>query len=122
MGRNYVDHAKEMGHTGKEPPFFFMKPASSTVAVEAGQVGQFPYPGLTNKCDFEAELVVAIHKSGYDISSEKAMDHVFGYAVGLDMTRRDMQAEAKKASRPWDASKGFDFSAPVGPLTKKEDF
>ena len=116
VGRNYVEHAKEMGFTGREPPFFFMKPADAIVAVAEGETGQVPYPSLTKSLHHEVELVAAIGIGGRDIKAADAMRHIWGYAVGLDMTRRDLQGEAKKTGRPWDIGKGFDASAPIGPI------
>lgn len=114
VGRNYRAHAIEMGmDPDREAPFFFLKPADTIVA--SGSV--VPYPPRTSDYQHEIELVVAIGKGGRDISVEAALDHVFGYAVGLDMTRRDLQMEARKAGRPWDMGKGFDFSAPCGPIS-----
>jgi fumarylpyruvate hydrolase len=111
VGRNYADHAREMGHDpDREPPFFFMKPASTIVT----DGGAFPYPSLSTDVHHEIEMVVAIGTGGSNIPVEKALSHVYGYAVGLDMTRRDLQAGAKKAGRPWDTGKAFDFSAPCG--------
>jgi len=117
VGRNYVDHAKEMGHTGREAPFFFMKPADAILPVAAGATGELPYPAHTQDFQHEMELVVAIGKGGSHISVDSAMDHVWGYALGLDMTRRDLQGEAKKLGRPWDTGKAFEHSAPIGPIT-----
>jgi fumarylpyruvate hydrolase len=117
VGRNYEDHAKEMGFTGREPPFFFLKPADTLVVVNAGETGNLPYPSLTKNLHHEIELVVAIGTGGRNIPAADAMRHVFGYAVGLDMTRRDLQNEAKKQGRPWCIGKGFDHSAPIGPIT-----
>jgi fumarylpyruvate hydrolase len=117
VGRNYEEHAKEMGFTGREPPFFFMKPADSIVAVNIGEVGNMPYPSLTKNLHHEIELVVAIGKGGKDIKAADALNHIYGYAVGLDMTRRDLQNEMKKQGRPWCIGKGFDHSAPIGPIT-----
>jgi fumarylpyruvate hydrolase len=117
VGRNYKEHAKEMGFTGREPPFFFMKPADAVVAVEAGETGQLPYPSLTGNLHHEIELVVAIGKGGKNIAAADALSHIFGYAVGLDMTRRDLQNDMKKQGRPWCIGKGFDASAPIGPIT-----
>ncbi|MCZ7562681.1 MAG: fumarylacetoacetate hydrolase family protein [Burkholderiales bacterium] len=109
VGRNYAEHAREMGHDPtREPPFFFLKPADAIVTDGA----DFPYPPLSNDVHHEMELVVAIGKGGANIPVEKALEHVYGYAVGLDMTRRDLQGEAKKLGRPWDTGKGFDASAP----------
>ena len=117
VGRNYAEHAKEMGFTGREPPFFFMKPADAVVAVEAGQTGSVAYPTLTDNLHHEIELVVAIGKGGKNISAANALQHIYGYAVGLDMTRRDLQNEMKKQGRPWCIGKGFEQSAPIGPIT-----
>ena len=117
VGRNYVEHAKEMGFTGREPPFFFLKPADALVVVEANQTGTIPYPSLTHDLHHEIELVVAIGKGGRDIAAQDAMAHVYGYAVGLDMTRRDLQNDMKKQGRPWCIGKAFDHSGPIGPIT-----
>lgn len=117
VGRNYVDHAKEMGHTGREAPFFFMKPADAILPVAEGATGELPYPEYTQDFQHEMELVVAIGKGGSHISVDDAMQHVWGYALGLDMTRRDLQGEAKKLGRPWDTGKAFEHSAPIGPIT-----
>lgn len=121
VGRNYEEHAKEMGFTGREPPFFFLKPANSLVVIEDGQTGDMPYPSLTQNFHHEIELVVAIGTGGKNIKAADAMKHIYGYAVGLDMTRRDLQNEAKKLGRPWDIGKGFDHSAPIGPITRAAD-
>jgi fumarylpyruvate hydrolase len=120
VGRNYEEHAKEMGFTGREPPFFFIKPANTLVVVESGQTGSMPYPSLTKNLHHEIELVVAIGKGGKNIKAADALKHVYGYAIGLDMTRRDLQNEAKKTGRPWCIGKGFDHSAPIGPITRAE--
>ena len=117
VGRNYEEHAKEMGFTGREPPFFFLKPANAIVVVNTGETGTIPYPSLTKNFHHEIELVVAIGIGGKDIKAADAFGHIFGYAVGLDMTRRDLQGEMKKAGRPWCIGKGFDHSAPIGPIT-----
>jgi fumarylpyruvate hydrolase len=121
VGRNYVEHAIEMGHSGREAPFFFMKPADAVLPVAEGTVGQMHYPTLSKSLHHELELVVAIGKGGRDIPAAQAMQHVWGYAVGLDMTRRDLQADAKKLGRPWCIGKGFDESAPIGPIRRAED-
>lgn len=111
VGRNYAAHAREMGHDpDREAPFFFCKPADSLVVGGA----DMPYPAMTHDLHHEMELVVGLSSGGVDIAEADAMSHVWGYAAGLDMTRRDMQAEAKKAGRPWDMAKGFDHSAPIG--------
>ncbi len=117
VGRNYEEHAKEMGFTGREPPFFFMKPADAIVVVNEGETGQLPYPTLTANFHHEIELVVAIGKGGKNIQAADALAHIYGYAVGLDMTRRDLQADMKRQGRPWCIGKGFDASAPIGPIT-----
>ena len=106
VGRNYEEHAKEMGHTGREPPFFFMKPADAVLPAEAGQTIAMPYPTLTTNLHHEIELVVAM-----------GVDGIYGYAVGLDMTRRDLQNDMKKQGRPWCIGKAFEASAPMGPIT-----
>ena len=117
VGRNYEEHAKEMGFTGREAPFFFLKPADALVVVEDGSTGSIPYPSLTKNLHHEIELVVAIGTGGENIKAADAHKHIFGYAVGLDMTRRDLQGEMKKQGRPWCIGKGYDFSAPIGPIT-----
>jgi fumarylpyruvate hydrolase len=119
VGRNYEEHAKEMGFTGREPPFFFLKPADALVVVNAGETGHVPYPSLTQNFHHEIELVVAIGKGGKNIKAADAEQHIFGYAVGLDMTRRDLQNDMKKLGRPWCIGKAFDHSAPIGPITPK---
>jgi fumarylpyruvate hydrolase len=118
VGRNYEDHAKEMGFTGREPPFFFMKPSDAVLVVNPGESVVMPYPSLTKNLHHEIELVVAIGKGGKNIFSADAQTHIFGYAVGLDMTRRDLQNEMKKQGRPWCIGKGFDASAPIGAITQ----
>jgi fumarylpyruvate hydrolase len=117
VGRNYEEHAKEMGFTGREPPFFFMKPADGVLVVNTGETGDMPYPSLTKNLHHEIELVVAIGKGGKNIKAADALSHIYGYAVGLDMTRRDLQNDMKKQGRPWCIGKGFDHSAPIGPIT-----
>jgi fumarylpyruvate hydrolase len=121
VGRNYAEHAKEMGGTGREAPFFFMKPADAVMPVAHGDVGEMPYPPMTNDLHHEIELVVAIGKGGKNINAADAMQHVWGYAVGLDMTRRDLQGEAKKLGRPWSTGKGFDHAAPIAPIHKIQE-
>ena len=121
VGRNYVEHAVEMGFTGREPPFFFLKPADAILPVREGEVGRMRYPSLTKSLHHEVELVVAIGTGGRDIAAADAQRHIWGYGIGLDMTRRDLQGEAKKLGRPWDIGKGFDQSAPVGPLRAAAD-
>jgi fumarylpyruvate hydrolase len=113
VGRNYAAHAREMGHDpSREPPFFFTKPADAVVPGGA----DIPYPPACKSLHHEMELVVAIGEGGTAIEEERALDHVYGYAPGVDLTRRDMQDEAKAMRRPWDMSKGFDASAPIGAI------
>jgi fumarylpyruvate hydrolase len=112
VGRNYVEHAQEMGHTGREPPFFFTKPADTVVYVPEGETGRVDYPSLTKNFHHEIELVVAIGKGGRDIKASDAVAFIWGYGVGLDMTRRDLQGKAKDTGRPWEVGKAFEASAP----------
>lgn len=113
IGRNYAAHAREMGKDpDREPPFFFFKPADAV--VDDGTT--IPFPPQTDDLHYEGELVVALGSGGCDIAEDDALSHVWGYAIGNDLTRRDLQAQAKELSRPWDVSKGFDFSAPCGPV------
>ncbi|MFM0121736.1 fumarylacetoacetate hydrolase family protein [Paraburkholderia sp. RL18-101-BIB-B] len=113
VGRNYAEHAREMGaNPDRDPPFFFSKPADAVVPA----TGVLPYPPLTSDLHHEIELVIAIGKEGKIIAREDALDFVWGYGVGVDLTRRDLQATAKKLSRPWDWAKGFDASAPVSEI------
>jgi len=116
VGRNYAEHAQEMGFTGREPPFFFLKPADAVLPVADGVTGEMAYPPLTGNLHHEIELVVAIGVGGRDIPATDALRHIWGYAVGLDMTRRDLQNDMKKQGRPWCIGKAFDESAPIGPL------
>ena len=123
IGRNYADHAREMGGDPKaEAPFFFMKPADSIVAVASGEVGRIPYPPRTDDYQHELELCVALGSGGRDIPASEALTHVWGYAVGLDMTRRDRQADAKAGRRPWEIGKAFDAAAPMGRLVAAATF
>jgi fumarylpyruvate hydrolase len=118
VGRNYAAHAREMGKDPeREPPFFFAKPADAVVANGT----RLPYPTRTADLHHEIELVVAIGKGGANIAAARTLEHVFGYAVGLDLTRRDLQAEAKDKGRPWDTAKGFDRSAPISAITPSSD-
>jgi fumarylpyruvate hydrolase len=119
VGRNYAEHAQEMGHTGREAPFFFMKPNDGLVAVADGETGRIAYPSLTKNLHHEVELVVAIGRGGRQIAAADAADHIWGYAIGLDMTRRDLQNDMKKQGRPWEIGKAFEQSAPIGPLFPK---
>lgn len=116
VGRNYAAHAREMGMDEREPPFFFMKPASALVAC--GEDGaRIVYPPMTGNFHHEIELVVAIGSEGFEVTQEHALDLVLGYATGLDMTRRDLQFAARDKGRPWDFGKGFTQSAPIGPIS-----
>jgi fumarylpyruvate hydrolase len=121
VGRNYEEHAKEMGFTGREPPFFFLKPSDALVLVAPGETASMPYPSLTKNLHHEIELVVAIGTGGKNIAAADAHRHIYGYAVGLDMTRRDLQGDMKKQGRPWCIGKAFDHSAPIGPITPAAD-
>lgn len=117
VGRNYAAHAREMGFDpDREPPFFFCKPADAVVSVPHGQVLDHAYPAETTNYHYEIELVVAIGKTGSNIPLEQANDYVWGYAVGLDMTRRDLQMKMREMGRPWEIGKAFDASAPIAPL------
>ena len=120
VGRNYAEHAVEMGQTGREAPFFFMKPADAVVPVADAEVGEIDYPPLTRNLHHEAELVVALSRGGRDIAVDQALGHVFGYAIGLDMTRRDLQNDMKKQGRSWEIGKAFEQSAPIGPIHPAE--
>lgn len=124
VGRNYADHAREMGADPlREPPFFFCKPNDNQaiLSVLPDQLASLPYPSKTQNLHYEVELVVAIGKNGKDIAVENAIQHIFGYAVGLDMTRRDLQENFKKNAHPWDMAKAFDYSAPIGMLHTIQD-
>ena len=124
VGRNYAAHAREMGFDpDRDPPFFFCKPNddASVVPVAEGATATLPYPPLTTNYHYEAELVVAIGRGGRDIAQVDAASHVFGYAVGLDMTRRDLQIAAREKGRPWEVGKAFDFSAPIAPIVRRAD-
>ncbi|GEP08329.1 fumarylacetoacetate hydrolase family protein [Methylobacterium gnaphalii] len=117
VGRNYGAHAREMGaDPDREAPFFFLKPADALQVIPYGMVTDHPYPPRTEKYHFEVELVAALGQGGRDIPEADALSHVYGYAIGLDMTRRDLQDEAKRMSRPWDMGKAADASGPIGPL------
>lgn len=115
VGQNYAEHAREMGSDpDRQPPFFFAKPADAVTPSGS----RLPYPSRTSNLHHEVELVIALGKGGVDVEPADALDLIFGFAVGIDLTRRDLQAEAKSTRRPWDMSKGFDHSAPIGPLTR----
>jgi len=117
IGKNYVAHIREMDQDERDPPVIFMKPRDAIVR----NGGKIPYPAFTENLHYECELVVALKSGGYNIPEAEASKHIFGYAVGLDMTRRDHQAEALAKGLPWEVTKGFDHSAPVGPITRVED-
>lgn len=119
VGRNYAAHAAEMGNDARDPPFFFAKPGDAAVPCpERGAPAEIPYPRDTGELHHEVELVVAIGRGGASIAPADVRAHLWGAAVGVDLTRRDRQAEAKAARRPWDLAKGFDASAPIGPLAR----
>lgn len=117
VGRNYEEHAREMGNDTREPPFFFTKPADAVIDSPGG----IAYPTLTQDLHYEIELVIAIGKGGADISPKDVPNHIWGAGVGIDMTRRDIQQEAKDKRRPWDMAKGFDQSAPISALVPLVD-
>jgi fumarylpyruvate hydrolase len=124
VGRNYAGHAREMGSDpDREPPFFFCKPGDAQAVIPAApnRVLELPYPPLTNNLHYECELVVAIGKGGANIAVADAAAHIFGYAVGFDMTRRDLQFKMRDAGRPWEIGKAFDFSAPIGLIHRAEE-
>jgi fumarylpyruvate hydrolase len=117
IGRNYAAHAREMGSDPtREPPFFFQKPTDAIQFIAPDQVIDHPYPTLTKNYHYEVELVAALNKGGRSIPVDKALDHVYGYALGLDMTRRDLQRAMGDQKKPWEIGKSFDKSAPIGPL------
>ena len=117
VGRNYADHIREMGNDERDPPFFFQKPTDAILPSGS----DFPYPPLSSDVHHEIELVVAIGKAGKNIDKADALDHVYGYGVGIDMTRRDLQAQSKDARRPWENGKAFDNAAPCSPLKAASD-
>ncbi len=122
IGRNYAAHAREMGSDPtREPPFFFQKPTDAIQLVPPGQTVDHPYPPLTKNYHYEIELVAALHSGGRNIAPADALKHVFGYAVGLDMTRRDLQRAMGDEKKPWEIGKSFDKSAPIGPIHRVED-
>lgn len=122
VGRNYAAHAREMGFDpDREPPFFFCKPTDAVVPVNAGETLELAYPAQTQNYHYEAELVAVIGKGGADIAVADALDHVWGYAVGLDMTRRDLQMKMREMGRPWEIGKAFDRSAPIGPIHRASE-
>jgi len=117
IGRNYAAHAREMGSDPtREPPFFFQKPTDAVQFVAPGTVGDHPYPSLTSNYHYELELVAALKSGGTDIAIAEALQHVYGYAIGLDMTRRDLQRGMGDQKKPWEIGKSFDRSAPIGPI------
>ena len=117
VGRNYAAHAREMGSDpSRDAPFFFCKPGNAVFDVSEDKLVALPYPGMTSNLHHEVELVVAIGTAGSNIEIDQALNHVWGYAVGLDMTRRDLQAQMKGGGKPWEIAKAFDLSAPIGSL------
>ena len=122
VGRNYAAHAREMGRDpDREPPFFFSKPADAAFDAGESDGARIPYPPETANFHYEAELTVAIGRGGTDIAEGDALDHVYGYATSIDLTRRDLQLDAREKGRPWDWGKAFDLSAPLGPIRRRED-
>jgi len=122
VGRNYADHAREMGFDpDREPPFFFCKPASAVVPARAGATLDIAYPPQTSDYHYEIELVVGIGKGGHNITADRALEHVWGYAVGLDMTRRDLQFRMRNAGQPWELGKSGDAGAPIAPMHRAAD-
>jgi 2-keto-4-pentenoate hydratase/2-oxohepta-3-ene-1,7-dioic acid hydratase in catechol pathway len=122
IGRNYAAHAREMGSDPtREPPFFFQKPTDAVQVVMPGTVGDHPYPPLTKNYHYEVELVAALKAGGRNVTTAQALDLVYGYAVGLDMTRRDLQRAMGDEKKPWEIGKSFDRSAPIGPLHRVAD-
>jgi len=119
IGRNYAAHAREMGSDPtREPPFFFQKPTDAVQFVPQGTVADHPYPTLTKNYHYEAELVAALHKGGRNVAVANALSHVYGYTLGLDMTRRDLQRALGDEKKPWEIGKSFDHSAPLGAIHK----
>ncbi len=116
VGRNYAEHAREMGDSGREAPFFFSKPADALLTIKDGETGNMAYPSQTSDLHHEVELVAALGSGGVNLTPEQAQQAIWGYAVGLDMTRRDLQGAAKAKGRPWEPGKAFEQSAPIGPL------
>jgi fumarylpyruvate hydrolase len=121
VARNYAEHAREMGATGREAPFFFCKPGDAALPVAVGAIGRLPYPPRTTDLHHEVELVVAMGATARAVAASAASQCILGYAVGLDMTRRDIQVELKKLGRPWELAKAFDFSAPIGAIRRKNE-
>lgn len=119
VGRNYAAHAREMGGDERDLPFFFSKPADALVICPPGQCPEVPYPSATNDLHHEIELVAALASGGANLTPEQGLSAVYGYAVGVDLTRRDLQNGFKAKGQPWDAAKGFDFSAPISPIRRK---
>ena len=122
IGRNYAAHAREMGSDPtREPPFFFQKPTDAVQVVAPGETTDHPYPPLTQNYHYEVELVAFLKSGGRDIAVEDALDSVYGYAVGLDMTRRDLQRQLADQKKPWEIGKAFDHGAPLGHIQRVED-
>ncbi|HYA76530.1 MAG TPA: fumarylacetoacetate hydrolase family protein [Burkholderiaceae bacterium] len=121
VGRNYAEHAREMGHSDREPPFFFAKPPDAAFAIPDNTVGKLAYPTQTRDLQYEVELVIALGRHGSAVSAKQADELIWGYAVGLDLTRRDLQAQLKRQGRPWEIAKSFDRSAPISPIRTVSD-
>jgi len=121
VGRNYAEHAREMGFSEREPPFFFAKPPDAVLAIPADTTGMFAYPASTNDLQYEVELVIALGRHGTAVPAQQAATLIWGYAVGIDLTRRDLQSALRKQSRPWEISKSFDQSAPISAIRTVRD-
>lgn len=121
VGRNYAEHAREMGHSEREPPFFFAKPPDAAFVIPANTIGKLAYPSHTHDLQHEVELVIALGRHGSAVPAQQADALIWGYAVGIDLTRRDLQAELKKQGRPWEIAKSFDQSAPISPIRTVRD-
>jgi len=121
VGRNYAEHAREMGHSEREPPFFFAKPPDAAFVIPANAVGKLAYPAHTRDLQHEVELVIALGRHGSAASAQRAAEMIWGYAVGVDLTRRDLQVQLKKQGRPWEIAKSFDHSAPISPIRTVRD-
>lgn len=121
VGRNYAAHVKEMGGDGRDPPFFFMKPLTALLSVESEGAVDLPYPPGTENYHHEVELVAALHSGGRNLTPEQALACVYGYAIGLDMTRRDLQRQFADKKQPWMMGKAADYSAPIGPLHRVDE-
>jgi len=121
VGRNYAEHAREMGHSEREQPFFFAKPPDAAFAIPANTIGKLAYPAHTHDLQHEVELVIALGRHGSSVSAQQASELIWGYAVGIDLTRRDLQSDLKSKGRPWEIAKSFDQSAPISAIRTVRD-